>query len=500
MFPESGTKLPLSHPGARKIDQWRQLWDTGPVVTERTRGNSVSFGERRGWWPWRQRQQARAAASNAPITAGGISITDPIVGDLAAASSDLVFGDGVRFQFDGNEAEGTTAALLQDIQPVLIEAAEECAALGGIYLLPIVENDELVVDMISADCVRPYWQGRKLRSAITLQKLAPVDEKDMKTVWRLVTCYKHDGTIAYRLNRGTDDKLGPYVDIALHPETEAWWPVLTSPDEHVEVLSHGVQPLVYVPNMFPSRTEGAPMLGRADIDGSEDALLWLNDTETAWHREVRMARARSIIQEQFLTRVSPASSEVAAQAAFGDDHEYFTVVGNQAHSEGGAMIEAVQPDIRADQFLKTVRQVLDRIMVSAGYSPTTLSTNLEGSAPTSGVALSIRERQTQRTVAKKRRYWEQGLRGLVERMFALDPGGGHPNVAMMGVRWPDTSGVTLESRAQALAMMVAAEAISIEERVKYLRPEWTVEDQAVEVERLRAQAGMLMDPTIIDIP
>ena len=170
------------------------------------------------------------------MTAGGVAITDPIVGDLAAASSDLVFGDGVRFTFNGVEAEKHTAALLLECQPVLIEAAEECAALGGVYLLPIVEDDQLIVETVSADCVRPYWQRRRLRTAITLQQLAQKDVTDHKSVWRVVTCYKHDGTIAYRLNRG-------WMIASAHTcrwwsirKRWMWWPNPTSPEEHVVAL------------------------------------------------------------------------------------------------------------------------------------------------------------------------------------------------------------------------------------------------------------------------
>ena len=181
------------------------------------------------------------------------------------------------------------------------------------------------------------------------------------------------------------------------------------------------------------------MLGRADIDGSEDALMFLNDTESAWHREIRLARARGILQEQMLTRSKGPGSGSARKPRSVTTAEFFTVVGNAAISEGGQLIEMVQPAIRADQFLKTVRQVLDRIMTSAGYSPTTLSTNLEGSAPTSGVALAIRERQTQRTVAKKRRYWEQALRGCREALVRTRRRGQLIlTLPLMSVRWPDT--------------------------------------------------------------
>lgn len=407
----------------------------------------------------------------------------PIAGDIAAASADLLFSEPPKVKIpeahtenaaaDAKQAQERLNEIIQqgNMFATLLEAAETCAAMGGVFLKVNWDTELAAYPLLSvaqADCALPEFRQGFL-SAVTLWKVLEIDNS---TVWRFLE--RHEpGIIEYGLYRGTDSALGQQVALQTRMDTA----------DLPDAVQTGLKGLAvrYVPNMRPNRRNRASMLGQSDYSGSEGLMDALDEVYTSWMRDVRLGQGRIIVPEMFLEKSEKGF-------AFDPDREVFTTMNVDPLSNVG--INVSQFAIRAAEHQQTALELLDRIVSNAGYSPQTFGLKLEGRAE-SGTALNIRERKTFVTAAKKATYWKTALDDIFQIMLEIDASQLHsgvtafrPNVEIQDSVPSDY--IQLAQTAQALA---AAEAASIETRVRMMHTDWEEEQIKAEVQRIMDESG-----------
>lgn len=430
----------------------------------------------------------------------------PVAADVAAVGADLLFGEGVTFTIPdahgasaNPEAAATEArlgelALLDGWSSALIEGAEICGGLGGVFLRPVVDldiSDHPMLTVVHPDVAYPEFKYGRL-VALTFWE-AFIGEKG--AVWRHLERYER-GTIEHGLYLGSATELGSRVDLSMRPETAGFVTDVTDPygGGLVDLVAIGTPPLMlprYVPNALPNRRHRTKPVGRADCAGSEQLLDGLDETWTSWVRDIRLAKARLIVPDAYLDRNGRGQG-----ATFDPDRELFSPLEMDPAHADKAGIQLIQPLIRWEEHARTCEALFTAIVQGAGYSPQSFGLPGDGGSQTA-TEIDSRDARSEATTERKQEYWRRALEDVAENMLWLDKAmcGGAVTPMRPMLHFPEPEDGPSE-QAATLNLLNSAKAASIETRVKYLHPDWEPDQVVAEVARIKAEDGyMVADPT-----
>jgi len=409
----------------------------------------------------------------------------PIAGDIAALSAALLFSEpptvtvpeahGDRAPADAKATQARLEELLEKNYMRLLEAAETCAAMGGVFLRPTWDlelADYPLLTPAQPDNAVPEFRFGILRAVTFWRVIAD----DGKRVIRHLE--RHEpGVIYHGLYEGTDDQLGRRIPLTSHPETAGL-------QEEIRTQGFYVR---YVPNRLPNRKHRGLPIGMSDYSGIEGLMDALDEVYTSWVRDIRLGQSRLFIPETLIDQTGN----------FDLDREAYVIVNPDPLNAQAAKIEPVQFAIRCDEHMRTALELMDRIVTAAGYSPQSFGLKIENRAE-SGRALMIRERKTFVTRGIKERYWRPALSDVMQAMLMIDRDvfgtdvnpEYRPNVVLS-----DSVMFDLAEVSASIDLLNRARAISIETAVRLAHPDWTEEQVQAEVERIYREQGITVpDP------
>ena len=421
----------------------------------------------------------------------------PLAAEIAATSSDLLFGEELilymvdREERPRDDLQPRLEEILQhnSFHALLCEAAESCSALGDVYLKILWDRENGTCPCLRVVQGDRAWPEYVLGNLAAIHFFTPLEELPAcggeKTVVRLHERYS-PGRIVTRMFRGSAQSLGMELGqealeaLGLLPEVE---------------VPGGELLAVHIPNIRPNRLLRGSCMGRSDLEGQRDLLDALDEAYSSWMRDIRLGKARLLVPAEYLRRGPEElfdGTRTVPTFEFDEDVETLCAldVDTGRSSEG---ITPTQFSIRAEDHLKTWRDLIGRIVGGAGYAPQTFGLNIEGNAP-SGTALRIRERRSFATTAKKQGYWQAALERLLGALVHLDarlyPGRGSEAECRVHLRFADLYASDVGQTAQTLSALVQARAVSTQVRVRMLHPDWTGEQVGQEEARIREEYGL----------
>lgn len=447
----------------------------------------------RPWWKF----WSRTSVPSPQTAQSRPTLHVPLAGDLAAVNSTILFSEEPRIVIplahEGDTPDSTAIAtedrlnfILENgnVYSRLIEASETGAALGGVFIYPGWDADVAPYPFLlvaQADQAVPEFRVGNLVSVIFWREI----QRDGNIVFRHLECHEViDGhaTITHGLYQGNATVLGNKVALTSRSETASFQDTVL-PFEDLDVH--------YIPNRRPNRLWRNSPLGMSDYAGSEGIFDALDETYGAWMRDIRLAKARLVVPQEYLTD----------KGEFDIDNEVYSPLFMEpaAASQGSRSMEFVQPNIRVSEYEATVVEFIERAVSNAGYSPQTFGLRIEGRAE-SGTALRIRENKTFLTQKRKGHYWRPAISRCLEQMLLLDvelfstPGIDptlHVDVALSDAVTNDP--VELAS---VVNVLLQAKAASTEVRVKMVHPEWTKEQVDAEVARILDETAPKAVPVV----
>jgi A118 family predicted phage portal protein len=415
----------------------------------------------------------------------------PLPGDIASTSADLLFGDMPAIRCETAATQDRLEVLLDRarIQHLLLSAAEQASALSGVYLRVQWDRaavpDRPVADVVQADHAVPVFRWGQL-TEVTFWEQLPSD--DPSTVWWK---FEHHevGRISHALYQGTADNVGRAVPLTEHPDTAG---LVGSLGPDGVSISTGIEQLtaVYVPNMLPNRRLRSSQLGRSDYAAPiYDMFAALDDTWTSWMRDLRLARARLVVPEGYLTNLGPGQG-----AAWDADREIYSAL-KIPPTEAGAGITISQFKIRVEEHSQTADAIVRQAARSAGYSARSFGLDSNGQ-PATATEVDSEDQRSKVTTKKKAGYWRYGLQDFCEALLALD--------AAWFTRGLKVERPTVEfrpvsespmARATTLELLHRAQAVSVDTKVRMAHPEWDDDAVAAEVQRIQEEQGLsVADP------
>ncbi|MGO1991975.1 MAG: phage portal protein [Corynebacterium sp.] len=428
----------------------------------------------------------------------------PLAADIANLSANLMFetppqvhlaqkgkdADGEPIRAGNDKAQERLDLLVNNDETAerLLVAAESSAALGGVYGRVMWDTSlqpEPWIDWVDTDSAIPEWRYGKLAAVTFVEGLPTVDKK---IVHRLLTCHS-PGRIEYGLYEGKDDNLGQRVPLAEHPSTEGLAGIVDAESG----IQTGTQRMtaVYVANVRPVvsfRKDGQlKQMGRPDIPADSYGLLdMLDEVWTDLRREIRTAKSRIVVTESMLDIGKPGQG-----AEFDMDREIYSAVGDTPE---GLSPEFFQPTIRGEAYAQVCEMIIREILRRANVSSLTFGLdNAGGSGNVTAREIEANSRATLQTFKAKSRYWRAGLGNLTAALVEVDAHLNHTGAILEEVPEVDITPPVQETdldRAQTLQALDSAQAISTDQKIRYLRPDWDEKRIGREIDTILREKGM----------
>ncbi|MFK0069746.1 phage capsid protein [Streptomyces sp. NPDC091046] len=421
----------------------------------------------------------------------------PLAGDIASTSADLLFGDMPAIRCTTKATQDRLDTILDEarVQHLLLSAAEQSAAISGVYLRATWDRDTIpdrpIPDVVQADQAVPTFRWGMLRSVIFWRAL-PGDGS--QTVHRHLELHE-PGRILHALYEGTRDNLGRAVPLTEHADTAALVPSLGPDGVSIET---GIQRLtaVYVPNMLPNRLHRSSPMGRSDYAAPiYDLFGALDEAWTSWMRDLRLARSRLVVPEAYLQNLGPGRG-----AAFDDEREIYSGLKIPPTEQGAGGITIAQFAIRVAEHSATVDSAIRQAARSAGYSARSFGLATDGAAVTA-TEVDSESQRTKTTTAKKAGYWRYGLSDFCETLLALDAA--QFNRGLKVERPTVTFQPVAESplsKATTIEMLNRAQAVSTETKVRMRSPELDADEVTAEVARILDETGQAAPDPVGSFP
>lgn len=439
-------------------------------------------------WFWGQR-------SNQPRR----RLHDPLAGDIASASADLLFSDPPAFTIvrpgsddPVSDAQDFVDAVMDEgAHAALLEGAETASALSGAYLRARWDTEAERThwfDIVGPDCAVPEWRLGQLEACTFWKVLGSKDSKVYRHLER-----HEPGVIEHGVYEGTADTLGmPMFNEDGRPALDrfaATAPLADVVNDAGEIAT-GIERLTvaYVPNMRPNKVwrdiPEAAHLGVSDFSGIE-GLLDANDLAySSLMRDVDLGKARLLVPRSYLNdhgRGEGASLDL--------DREVYEPV-NAMSGEEGMDIQMVQFDIRVEDHERVLSMLKNDAVTRAGYSPQTFG--FAGDIAITATEVAAKERRSLTTRARKTKYWGPGLVSIIQVLLELK---GFTGLDVK-LEWPDAVAADPEAVSRKVANWETARAASVETKVKELHPDWDDTEVGKEVQKIvKEQAiGQAEDP------
>ncbi len=449
-------------------------------------------------------------------TTQGVSMMHmPVAADVARTSADLLFSeipklevqDGKGIVVQESQARMDELAEQMSLGSQLVEAAELCAALTGIFWRvtfdPSVVRDRPILSWVQPDAAVPEFAWGELR-AVTFWERIPDPPRGQKGVWRHLERHSSsmgpDGrvaaTVEHGLYVGEDDQLGRRVALTDHPATAG----ITVSDQDTIVLPPGVPMTAgYVPNMRPNRVLRATPYGRADISGMEKAdgpLAAIDKAWSSWIRDLDLGKGRVFVAAQLLRDLGNG-----AGAAFDVDQAIFTPLEAPINADAGLPITLSQFAIRVDEHRGTIAELFAGVVRGAGYSLGSFGV-ADSTVPTTATEVKAKLALSMQTREKKTRYWSPELAKLQRCLLTLDSaifrGPGIPDDARVKVEFSDTVSEDPHRVAETVNQLAQASAASTWVKVEMIHPDWDEAQVKEEVERIQADQQIAMPSPLQD--
>ncbi|GAA4684587.1 phage portal protein [Streptomyces youssoufiensis] len=409
----------------------------------------------------------------------------PLAGDIARTSSELLFSEPPTLTVDHAGAQDALNDLMATgLHPILLEAGELAAALGGSYLR-VVWDEEIAdlpwIDTVAGDCAVPEFAYGRLRAVTFWRVLA----RDGNTVLRHLERHER-GAILHGLYDGTLGTLGRRVPLTEHPQTAPLVPHLVDGDR-IDTGAPEHLTAAYLPNVRPARAwrnvPAAAYWGQSDYQGIEGLMDALDETYSSWMRDVQNGKGRVIVPNTMLDSLGPGQG-----AVWNEERRIYSGLNMLPRPGDPDPLTVVQFEIRVQEHRDTCAALLEQAVRQAGYSAATFGEHGDDGSAVTATEIRARQRRSMTTRSRKALYAGPPLAEITEAWLAVARGTFRVplEVERPAVEFQDSISEAPLELATTAELLRRAEAASDETLVQLVHPDWDADQVAEEVARLTA--------------
>lgn len=468
---------------------------TDDLASRRTRPSQYSGGMfgRLSRWLW-----------GAPLPPNTLDsrLHVPLAADLAATAAGLLFSEPPSLTApstgtDPADKKQINKAAQQRIEYMvedglhswLRHAAEAASTLGDVYLRPVIDPEvspaRAIATAVDADGAIPVIRWGRLVEVTFWTELENDGDHKCLRLLEHHDVVKGAGRIQYALYEGSITTLGSQVPLSAHPDAKYLAGLVDSTGAQATKLDR--LDVIRVPNAGPQRrwrkTPGLKYLGRSDLDGNEPIFDKVDYVWTSWMRDIHLGRGRITVPDYMLRSQGPGQG-----AVFDADREVYSAVNASPTAQGASAvgIAVSQFNIRHVEHKATLDSLVEAAMRHAGLSSQTLGE--EGDVAMTATEAQGRERMSYITRGDRQATWGPGTVSYIELHTTFEKVHGLADAVEPFrplLEWSDGVAESPESTARTIQMLAAAEALSVDTKVRMVHPDWEDTEVDAEVARIK---------------
>lgn len=387
----------------------------------------------------------------------------------------------------------------------MFEAAETQAALGGVYVRVVwdedVWEDRAFLDVVDADHAIPDFKWDRLVGVTFWEEIKGKGD----IVYRWFQHYTK-GFIEHAVYEGTASDVGTRVPLTDVKQTA----FLATPDEDGGILVDEEGKIetgdpdnlaaVYIPfktnNPAWRHDNQLKQLGTSAL--TRDVLPWLSAVDEAWSslmRDMRQGLGRVIISETLLEVLG-----AGAGTAYDFNKEIYAPVAEAVDADGKPVIEQVQFDIRDQTHLNVILGLVKEVLKRVGLSPLTFG--ISETVATTATEIKANTRDTASTQDGLQRYWGPELSHILTVLLRIDAFQFDTGIVVeenVEVEWSSAVEDSELEVAQIIAAWSTAGAASLETIIRKIHPDWDDTRVKKEIKALEAKKKAEAPP-IMPVP
>jgi hypothetical protein len=387
-------------------------------------------------------------------------IITPVPRMISRASANMLYGEPPELT-PSNDADREALDFLvseNDLASELVRGAMMSSSEGDVYARIVVQPSLLdvpIIEFVSSAHVIPHFSGRFLMGATFVSEWY----EGTNDVYRLFETYE-PGLVTSDLYRGTSTSIGTPINLDSYPRTQG-----TLPERPT-----GIQrPLcVFIPNSIDSD----PTRGFSDYRGIEARFEALNESTTIGQENMRLVgEKRAMVDATYLDERGrlPRGANLLIRKS------------RDTSLDGKAdAMQVLEYSFEAQATVTWIDHLLDTSLLLSGIAPQAVGRSVDGGA-ISGTALRLKMAHSLIESSGKGRHFDRGVSWLLRAAAVIDSR--RTTEGGFGRKWaePDAAPTIKRSdplprddneAAQRLVLLTNADAISIEEKVRAVHPEW----------------------------
>jgi hypothetical protein len=401
----------------------------------------------------------------------------PIPRMISRASAGMLFGEPPEIG-DDDDGDATRVQYIVEqngLDAEFVRAALMSSSEGDVFGRVMVRPDLLdvpIIDYSSRANVIPEFTGRFLRAATFVTQW----REGSNEVFRLLERHSA-GLVEHSLWRGTNTSKGQQVQLDSYPRTAGMADVVRTGFDY---------PLcVFIPNTI----DADPTRGFSDYRGLEQRFLNINEEEGIGHANVVLTgQKRALIDGRYVgsngkpTRLDNVLIRTSDDATAGETEKPLSIL---------------EYSFEAQELVKWVDHMIDLSILAAGMSPQLVGRNVDSGA-ISGTAMRLKMAHALIENGGKGRYMDRGNKRLLQMAKIIDSR--RTTEGGFGRSYKDVLSVPSLQRADALprddmeaaqrvVLLTNAEAISTEEKVRLVNPDWSEDQITDEVARIEDESA-----------
>lgn len=425
----------------------------------------------------------------------------PSARKVAMASSHAVFSQLPTVK----ASDEVTQRMLDKLQEgdfwTLVQNAEvESSALGGVFLATRWDeslSDHVAVTTIPAYVAEPVFKNGFLESVQFVWQLRPRRDGE-SVVWRLVESHEvledGRGVVLWGLYQGSYNNWGDLVPLVEHPESAGFADLIDAElgNGYFTGLVDRLD-VVYVRNAkagFEWKGSMARNLGISDFAGAEETMAELDWWVSERASEARRARTRLHVPEVYAEASRPG--EGLAQDI---DRTVYTVMAYNPtlSGENGAppLVTATSTALHNEQFQIAIDEAWRAISAVTGFSLSSLGAVAETTSLSTATGVRALREETSKTADMKQTVWRSALRELLQIMLLQQEvvfGDVGLSPELVEVEFASQDNADMTELVNNVAVLLGANAISLQTAVRMLHPDWDEGAVNAEVEAIESKS------------
>ncbi|MFA8439311.1 phage portal protein [Pueribacillus sp. YX66] len=279
-------------------------------------------------------------------------------------------------------------------------------AMGGMVVKPYVENDEIKLSFVTADCFVPVsWSNDTIREGVFINQIQRRDKTYTHLEWHewINGIYTVTNEL-YESRNGTD--LGVPVPLNTLKEYESLEPVvgMTSIEKPLFVY--------FKPNTANNIDTQSP-LGISLFANALDTMKAIDVAFDSFNREFRLGKKRIIVPEHMVKSVVDPMD--------GRMHRYFDTSDETYEALPGEMddfkIHDISVELRVEEHIAAINAMLNLFAMQTGFSSGTFT--FDGQSMKTATEVISEQSKTFKSKQSHEIVIEEGLKELIDAILAL---------------------------------------------------------------------------------